>query len=656
MTHRKTHRRPCAAEATASAHGQEPYAGNYLASVLATSQDGIGVLDSQGRVEFTNKASLKILGRPMKDILGRHATELVPADQRAGANRRWRAARRGLVEPFEIDIVRKDGARRTLLIRYTPMRVGGRRKYCLVERDITEQKRYAETLRHERDRAQSYLDVANVIFVAISADQTVAMINRRGCDLFGRAEDRIVGKNWFNTFLPRRDRQAVKATFDDLMSGRIGKTEYFENRIVAAGGQDRLIAWHNTLLKDDAGRIVGTLSCGQDITQRRQAEEARRASESRYRLLVETMNDGLAAMDEKGRITFANDRFCRMLGYKTHELLGQPAAFLMDKARRGMPREMLAKRRQGICDPYEVTYVGKGGRKVLAMASPSPILDSAGRFRGSFAVVTDITSLKQAEANLRAAHNELEKRVRERTADLARANRELRRQIAERRRAEDALHAVHLKLSNVREAERKRLSHQLHDSIGQRLVAVRLQLMDLAETSPAFKDASVAQPMNRLFSHLDEMSQELRRISHSLYPPALEVLGICAGLKRLTSDWESPTVRILAHCDQTAQGVRFGDPVEIALFNIAQEALANAMRHGKCTRIDLLLAYDAGRLTLSVTDNGIGFDPEQAVGKGLGLPIMRERAEAIGASFSLTSKPGCTCVEVSLTAKEETIK
>jgi PAS domain S-box-containing protein len=135
--------------------------------------------------------------------------------------------------------------------------------------DITDRKRAEQALRAERDRAQSYLNLSGTIFVAIGADQNVTLINRKGCETLGRSEEDIVGSNWFDRFVPQRHRERVKAAFVKLMAGQIEPVEYFENPIVTAGGEERTVAWHNALLTDDEGRIVGTLSSGSDITDQR---------------------------------------------------------------------------------------------------------------------------------------------------------------------------------------------------------------------------------------------------------------------------------------------------------------------------------------------------------------------------------------------------
>jgi PAS domain S-box-containing protein len=120
-----------------------------------------------------------------------------------------------------------------------------------------------------------FLDLAGVIIVVIDSSQKVSYINKKGCEVLGYAEDDILGKNWFDTFLPEKIGNDIKTVFGKLMGGEIEIAEYFDNVIRTKGGDEKIIAWHNTVLRNDAGTIIGTLSFGEDITERRRAEDKR---------------------------------------------------------------------------------------------------------------------------------------------------------------------------------------------------------------------------------------------------------------------------------------------------------------------------------------------------------------------------------------------
>lgn len=159
----------------------------------------------------------------------------------------------------------------------------------------------------------------------------------------------------------------------------------------------------------------------------KQAQEALQESEQRYRCLVETMNDGLLVRDEQDRITYVNQRLCQMSGYAREEVMGHPLSRFLGDVDRDLFEAESAKRREGVADPYELTWTGKDGRRISTIMSPRPLFSGDGRYQGSFVVITDITRRKQVEEVLRQSWSELDETVRERTAALARANEELAR-------------------------------------------------------------------------------------------------------------------------------------------------------------------------------------------------------------------------------------
>lgn len=135
-------------------------------------------------------------------------------------------------------------------------------------------KRSETELRDERDQVQNYLDVARTMLVVIGADQRITLINRMGCEILGYPEDEILGTNWFDRFIPAGIRDMVRETFNKLMAGEVTPVEYFENPVVTKSGEERVIAWHNAVLNDEEGRIIATLSSGEDITARKATEAA----------------------------------------------------------------------------------------------------------------------------------------------------------------------------------------------------------------------------------------------------------------------------------------------------------------------------------------------------------------------------------------------
>jgi two-component system cell cycle sensor histidine kinase/response regulator CckA len=168
---------------------------------------------------------------------------------------------------------RKDGSKFQISIHVAPIlrggKVAGLRGIVI---DMTEHDRAEQALQEERDRARTYLDVAEVMLVVLNLGGEVVHINRKGCRILGYVENELVKMNWFKTCVRAADREAVVAAFRDVVAGRVGIDEYRESHVVARNGTERLIAWHNALFRDRSGQIVGTIMSGEDITEKKRME------------------------------------------------------------------------------------------------------------------------------------------------------------------------------------------------------------------------------------------------------------------------------------------------------------------------------------------------------------------------------------------------
>ncbi len=150
-------------------------------------------------------------------------------------------------------------------------------------------KHLSDSLVAERDQAQRYLDIAGVVVVAIDLDQKVSLINRKGCEVLGRSEDEIVGKNWFEVAFPISEQQHVRDDFEDLISDNVQKYYSYENQIVTMDGDERSISWSTCILTDDQGNITGVLSSGEDVTEERYAKKELEHSNELKDLFIDIM-------------------------------------------------------------------------------------------------------------------------------------------------------------------------------------------------------------------------------------------------------------------------------------------------------------------------------------------------------------------------------
>jgi diguanylate cyclase (GGDEF)-like protein/PAS domain S-box-containing protein len=146
----------------------------------------------------------------------------------------------------------------------------------------------------EKVRAQMYLDIAGVAIIAIAIDQTVIRVNKKCCTLLGVEEGEILGKNWFEHFIPQRERETVKGVFTQLLTGEGEPADYFENTVLTKWGEERLIAWHNTLITEENDQISAVLSSGEDITEQRIMETDLKTMNKKLEAL--SVTDGLTGL------------------------------------------------------------------------------------------------------------------------------------------------------------------------------------------------------------------------------------------------------------------------------------------------------------------------------------------------------------------------
>ena len=207
------------------------------------------------------------------------------------------------------------------------------------------------------------------------------------------------------------------------------------------------------------------------------------------------------------------------------------------------------------------------------------------------------------------------------------------------------LRTAYDKLETTKEDERRFLSHELHDELGQTLTALKLalQVAARAEPPPDGKGSPLAQPLGII----DDLIARVRRISLDLRPPLLDEVGLVSALRAyLQSQATVSGLAIELHAPEPADEASFRLPAdyEIACFRVVQESITNVLRHAAARRIDVRVARSANRVSLSIQDDGRGFDPltlDEAAARGhLGVLGMRERIRARGGQFRLTSTPG----------------
>jgi PAS domain S-box-containing protein len=273
------------------------------------------------------------------------------------------------------------------------------RLYDQAQREIAERKQAELVARQERDRAQQYLDVAGVMLVALDQNGEIVLLNRRGYDILGYDEGTLNGRNWFDTCLPAHVRENARRLFASLLVGEIERTEAYTNPVLTKGGQQRIISWHNTILRAAAGQTIGTLSSGEDITERIQAEEAR----TRLIAAVEQTEEAVIILDDVGHIQYVNPAFEQITGYTPDDVLGQGTQVLDSGAHDTPYPELWRRLSRGEAWTGRLTAQKKGGSSYEAEVSISPVRDSAGQATEYAIILRDVTQQAALEAQLRQA-------------------------------------------------------------------------------------------------------------------------------------------------------------------------------------------------------------------------------------------------------------
>jgi PAS domain S-box-containing protein len=246
-------------------------------AIFEQAADSIVLFDLKtGKIIEFNDCAHENLGYTREEF-GRLSLRDIEADE-SGSDvaRHIHAIFREGGDTFETRHCNKDGEVRDVLVSARVISIRGRRLIASTWHDVTERKTAERALTAERDRAQMYLDIAGVIFVALNGKGEITLVNRMACEVLGCDEEGLLGLNWFDNFLPPDERERTRGVFRKLMAGEIDASERYENPVLTMYGEERIVSWHNTVLRDVRGNIIGTLTSGQDITERKRAEERAR--------------------------------------------------------------------------------------------------------------------------------------------------------------------------------------------------------------------------------------------------------------------------------------------------------------------------------------------------------------------------------------------
>ena len=294
--------------------------------------------------------------------------------------------------------------------------------------------------------AQLFFDCADAFMIAIGSDEVVTDVNKKACEILGYSRDEIKGKNWFDNFLPKAKREDARRFFHDMLSGTL-RHVHSEYPVITKQGEERIFSFHNILVSDEKGNTIGMLSSGDDVTKRRRKEKALKEVENRLQISLDSMIEGCQIIDYDWRYVYVNEAVAKQ-GRKTkEELLGYP----MMQVYPGIDRtEMFSHLRNCMTNrvPHQMDneFTFPDGSKGWFELHIEPVPE------GVLILSMDITKNKEIEAEINKYRYRLEEVVAQRTAECAKANEELTREIQEHQKMEEGLKLRAMILDNAREA------------------------------------------------------------------------------------------------------------------------------------------------------------------------------------------------------------
>ena len=590
-------------------------------TLFNSSEDSLFILDMDGKILNTNPSAVKIYGYTLNELIGKNAKELVSPKYFHIFETFKGKLNQGERAHHECVDIKKDGKLMDVDVKANLIDYLGKKAIFTVIRDITEKKKAEQEIINEKNKAQKYLDIAGVMLLVINNNGIVTLINKKGAEILGYKREEIIGKNWFDNFIPKKIRKQMKEVSKKILRGEIKSLEYYENPILTKNKKEKLISWHNVNLKNKKGEIIGHLSSGEDITEKKKAEEELKKSE----IYLNMMSDSVIVIDEKSRIISVNNEFTNLWGYSPNEVLGNPVVetcFPKSEFPK-YEKEMRTTLKTGKIASFETLALTKDKKKIPVFIKGSTIKDKKGKFIGFIGVFRDISQQKKIE----------------------------------RRRKEV------LKLKEVGELKSRFLtitSHELKTPLTPAKIQTQMLLQgELGELNEKQKKSFeiVLRNINRLDELISDIL-EISRLQEKGFKLNFEKTQMTEVIKSILKD-RIPVAKdkglALSYKTEklpliTADKKR----IEEVLINL----IDNAIKFTEKGRIDIEAKRQNNNILIKVIDTGIGMTKEDLVGlfkpffqieptytrrhggTGLGLSISRAIIEQHGGEISAKSTVG----------------
>ncbi len=607
--------------------------------VFAGLSDAVFILDAKTTIiKDCNPAASAIFGYSREELLG-HTTAFLQTDPTAleEFQRHLYPAieEKGVLSHFVFQMKRKDGSIFPTEHNIIPLEdpQAGRIGWVSVVHDITERKRLEQQLQkvneglefqvaaktgelQEREQIQhAILEATDQSIIMMNVNGIVLMANNTAANRMNIALQDFLGVCAYD-LLPPELARSRKAMLDRV--AHTGKSIFFEDERGGIWFESNLYPIYNR-----TGQVDRIVLFARDITAQKRTEIALQESEEKYRTLAEAAHDMIYIISENDRIEYVNNYAAGVFGLRSEDLTGKPQSALFPDGIAKHQREAIAATLASGSPRYSENWIRYGqGEDVYISTWLVPFNNQVNGRRSVLGVSRDITKLQRMQEELKLSHDQLERRVAERTQELVDLS-AMMRMLAK-------------KIINAQEEERRRISRELHDDTGQVLVTLKYSLAELLNELPTNPDLLHKKILDGI-KEVDEAMASVRAIAHSLRPPLLDAGGLNVSLKDFCQDINRRTRIKVDYAGVELNNLP--DEIAVTLYRFIQEAFSNILKHAQATRVSVKLQFIRQRIIVSVSDNGVGIhDPQDTT--GIGLIGLRERMGFLGGGLQIKASPG----------------